>query len=665
MKVNPFFSIAAKLFYLTSGVVLLTVAINSWQNGKTFKQLLNTRLQDSTILRAKAASQNVENTINNWASQVNLMMHDLHGSTRNKYKSKLNAFVKSNKEYLAIHVFNVVGNKPSLVASSFSSKNPGSRFEGVSEKKVFKKLVRLPKKWLNAYLPTAGSRELVLESFADQLKVPVMAMALKYSNQKSKTDLWVVLTAWQTHINAALPKSDVIRSYVIDKTGHVFSAPNIEETVARKDLKGNALARTALTGSTQSGFKGRYTDDTKEEWLGAFVNIPKYEISIIVEHKAKVAYAAISRIIRKAALWGLLLVLFAVLFSFIGASGLTKNLRAVIHATRQIAMGDFQTRVEPRSHDELAVLSHSVNQMAQQIVDLLAMQVEQARVEKELETARMVQSTFFPKENISTSNLSITGYYQPATECGGDWWGHFSSNQDDGIEYLFIADAMGHGVPAALVTAMAYSSCMTLSNIIQDRTMHHDSPSAILERFNRVLYDAVRGTISMTFFVAIFDTRNQTLSFANAGHNFPILIPESESDDRASKKRLKSQTKISQRPPISLKLRGTPLGMVRDSTYEEKTIPLRENDKIFFFTDGLIECSSPSGEMWGRKVLVEKILQNIDENILTLKNNVIKSAFEHFAEKPLDDDITVVVVEASKNLSTNSEPLPEQLKIGA
>ena len=77
---------------------------------------------------------------------------------------------------------------------------------------------------------------------------------------------------------------------------------------------------------------------------------------------------------------------------------------------------------------------------------------EKARLEKELEVAQLVQASFFPEDKIMTNAYELHSFYEPATECGGDWWGviHLENKS-----IWMIADASGHGVPAALITAVA------------------------------------------------------------------------------------------------------------------------------------------------------------------------------------------------------------------
>ena len=121
-------------------------------------------------------------------------------------------------------------------------------------------------------------------------------------------------------------------------------------------------------------------------------------------------------------------------------------------------------------------------------------------MEQELATARMVQESFFPK--VVTKRLGIPSLFKPSTECGGDWWGHFSS--DDQHEYIVIADATGHGVGAALVTAMSFATTKTASLLIQGNKID-PSPLSVLNHINSALSASTSGKTTMTMTVLCFD----------------------------------------------------------------------------------------------------------------------------------------------------------------
>ena len=509
-----------------TGLIVMTVAGNSWQNGRFFRQYLEANLQDTLILKAKEVSQNSGSLLESWTSQIRIAVNALAAGEGPRQVSNL---VIANQELISIAVFSSRGQStPREMTFAFTPDRDTPRFEDQDPKRVGQTWHQLAPDVARSVTATGNVTRPIIVPIASELKIPAMVLAVPFKT--GSETIWALALVWQSRFTALLPRSRSLQGFIVDSEGKALVATNTKLAISRKSMTELALTRDALKAQTLFGFRGRYGDLKGREWLGSFVKLPDYGVTVLVQQDAKVALSATTRIVRRTAVWGFFFVLVAIMVSFIASSGVTKNLRAVTQATYRIAGGDFSTSLKSKSRDEVGMLSIAIVQMARQIQTLLRSQVDKARVEKELETARMVQSTFFPKDDGRSKSLSISGVYQPAGECGGDWWGHFRT--PDGVEFIFIADAMGHGVPAALVTAMAYSSCMTISDILDERGTYNDSPAAIVSRFNRVLFDAVQGSISMTFFAAVLDMRTGVMRYANAGHNFPVVIPANPSDKR-------------------------------------------------------------------------------------------------------------------------------------
>ena len=305
----------------------------------------------------------------------------------------------------------------------------------------------------------------------------------------------------------------------------------------------------------------------------------------------------------------------------------------MVSATKEISTGNFSNKVSIKSKDEVNDLGNAINSMSTKIQTLMESQVEAARQEKELETAKAVQETLLPKSKMSSQILKVDSAYFSASECGGDWWGHLPTDSE--VEFICIADATGHGAAAAIVTAMAYSSCVTISQVYTSISALKDAPHMMLERINRVLWGAGHGLTTMTFFAGFIHRRTGLLTFANAGHNPPLLIPRSTSDDRLKNNKFYT----------TLQSSGAPLGMLSDSTYKPKTMQLIPGDKLFLYTDGLIECRNTGGQMWGKRSMLKTLENIVNSKAENISDSIVKEAFEFFGEQPIEDDVTVVVAE--------------------
>ena len=193
-----------------------------------------------------------------------------------------------------------------------------------------------------------------------------------------------------------------------------------------------------------------------------------------------------------------------------------------------------------------------------------------------------------------------------------------------------IADATGHGLPSALITAAARSCFSVLAKLAQEDSEFSYSPSAMLSYANRVIYEASLGKIMMTFFVGVVDFRERTFTYASAGHNPPWLFKKN-GDSFA----LKSLTALGSRLGESPEF---PEG-------EEKVVPIAKGDILFMYTDGLMEGKDTQGEMYGKKrtrKVVESLLAAGPEALI---HGLVEDFTKYNEGKALDDDITLAATQ--------------------
>ncbi len=259
--------------------------------------------------------------------------------------------------------------------------------------------------------------------------------------------------------------------------------------------------------------------------------------------------------------------------------------------------------------------------------------LEETRIERELEVATLVQKSFFPiSRRTQYDHVSIEGRFIPASECGGDWWGCFERN---GYIYVMLGDAIGHGVPAALVTAVAFSATRTINMSIDQGDSVSVTPSKILNNINTVLCEMNSQLACMTFFILRIHQESGECIYANAGNPQPALIPQNAEDERlVTGQRIKT-----------LMARGDVLGLSADSTFQEHTTTLKSGDRIVIYTDGLVEneiesTKKPIGKTWLKQQLnlhAQEPGDILSEKLWTAYSNQVGQL------KP-SDDVTIVVI---------------------
>lgn len=435
-----------------------------------------------------------------------------------------------------------------------------------------------------------------------------------------------------------------LRLSVATKEGRILfdSDPSIlygNQTLAENPLFIEAIQSQTVNGAREYHFQG-------VSFLGSY-QLPGLDLVVLTQNKwdqaMKPAYILATQFI----LLGGLAIGLAIIFALFFAKSLTSPLLRLYDATKEVSQGNFHLQLEAKGRDEIAALSGSFNSMSQKIAELLEDTVKKTQLENELQIASTVQKTLIPQSELLTPQFNLFSHYQAASQCGGDWWGYFYTQNK--LAFM-IADATGHGLPSALMTASARSCFSVMEELAANDPHFSCSPSAMLRFANRVIYDASHGQMMMTFFVGVIDFEKMKLTYSSAGHNPPWLFQKNQSF------KLKS-----------LVAEGVRLGEVQLATeFEERSVEIGLGDLIFLYTDGLIEGrgqavadggqrdgqidggqvdSQVDGQMYGKKRAKQVLQDALPSGPKTMVTSTIEHFLQHNGEKPLDDDVTVVVIE--------------------
>ena len=363
--------------------------------------------------------------------------------------------------------------------------------------------------------------------------------------------------------------------------------------------------------------------------LIAFHWVAKYKLWALSLIPYQKALSITQRLIRQSLLFGIFVLSFSLIIGIVFARGLTHPLEHLMAATQKISAHDFDSTVIVKTKDELGVLADSFNFMAQEIRLYMAEMKEKIRLEKEVEVAKIVQSSFIPPAHIQLEQLEIAAYYRPASECGGDWWGYFNRGH---LSVVMIADATGHGVPAALLTATAYCCLKNLQELANLNAELIASPSLILQFFNHAIFSS-NDKILMTCFVGVIDHRKQSLTYSNASHNSPLLLKMENNSP---------VTKESFRPLIEAL--GPHLGKMSSAHYPEEVVTFRSQDTLILYTDGLVERLNREEKPYGARRLTKALTNFYTENLPQMVDKIIAENEEYAQTRPADDDLTLLVV---------------------
>jgi sigma-B regulation protein RsbU (phosphoserine phosphatase) len=306
---------------------------------------------------------------------------------------------------------------------------------------------------------------------------------------------------------------------------------------------------------------------------------------------------------------------------YIGVT-MTRRLTGAVHnlyeGTTRIAQGDLIHRIPVAGRDQLAELSRSFNHMSDQLRQFVAVTREKERLQSEIAIASEVQTRLFPLSPPLARTIEMLGVCHPASSVSGDYYDYFSSAQ--GELALALGDVAGKGISAALLMASIQSIMRTQLSAGGGVF----TPSATVERLNRLLYANTSPEKYATFFFGLYNEEKRSLTYTNAGHLPPLLI---------------------QRDGYRfLEVTGSVVGAFPSLVYDEQTIPMEPGDLLVAYTDGITEPENAYGEDFGAIRLADIIMRHRSAPVKTIVSRVLEAVRSWSASPEQADDMTLMIV---------------------
>jgi len=236
-----------------------------------------------------------------------------------------------------------------------------------------------------------------------------------------------------------------------------------------------------------------------------------------------------------------------------------------------------------------------------------------AKMLQDIKFAEKIQRKILPKKGIYKT-LKIDHLYVPCDMLSGDMFDVFYID-DDNIG-IYICDVAGHGVTSSMMTMFVRQTMRVIKDDLK-------SPSKTLRELQRRFSTLELGPDKyFTIFYAVFNVKDNSLKYANAGHNcLPI--------------------KYNSYHVELLKMKGFPISQIfNEITYDENEIILSKKDRLLFYTDGIVEVRNRDGVEFGVDGIVNIIKEN-DSDIL----NRILGHVEEFRWGEQKDDYALLLIE--------------------
>jgi len=234
--------------------------------------------------------------------------------------------------------------------------------------------------------------------------------------------------------------------------------------------------------------------------------------------------------------------------------------------------------------------------------------------------------------NLHVPHVSMSNWYKSADSAGGDWFGAY---YDEAHKYalFFIADVTGHGISAALITAIIYGSVMASERRMDENHLIYDIRSRLMDcakMLHYMIYQASHGEKCATFCAVALEVDTGSVYWLNAGHNPPLWW--SQKDQKCH----------------VLRSTGSSLGLEEKvSSFEVLQSALSPQDVLCLYTDGLIENGPEDGKLSKREI--QKILKQ-DLSVDGMSDLIKEKAKGLWKDTPLDDDVTLFLLQWSKGV---------------
>lgn len=257
---------------------------------------------------------------------------------------------------------------------------------------------------------------------------------------------------------------------------------------------------------------------------------------------------------------------------------------------------------------------------------------KERRLEIDLKAAAEIQKSLLPQNTFVVEDLEIAWKFEPCEHMGGDIFNIFQIDSEHlGI---YMLDVSGHGVPAAMIT-------VSVSQFLQQNIVHllKDkensslmAPAQVLNALDKEFpFERFNNFFSITY--VIINTKTGDTIYSNAGHPYPILLCKNNTMELLNKKG----------PIIGM----GDLNFIDDRKigFEEGHLKIKPGDKLFIYTDGIVEYQNHNGEFYGDDRFYRNLKMLKNESVHNIIDQCLRSLMEFGNNTRPQDDITLLGLE--------------------
>jgi sigma-B regulation protein RsbU (phosphoserine phosphatase) len=424
-----------------------------------------------------------------------------------------------------------------------------------------------------------------------------------------------VLSVAQGHLGSRAEFQDYIDAYCRQMEQHISPGHHIlvlspsGYIIARAHERANASLERGMMQTPERGWRRfEYADQPH----AAVATAGRDGTAIVVSQ----SLAPIQRVIRRLAVSralsiGLLLVLVLVTINVLLIRWVRRPIQDLVNGVQSVASGDFAQRIEESGAAELRLLGRGFNEMA------VCLQRDDLRRREEMAKAERIHLSLLPVAELEIPGVAWAASYVPAETIGGDY--HDILPCPDGRILVVIGDVCGHGVPAALISAMVKA-------LLKQAVDQGAKPSDMIQVLDRELTSLTGPEHFVTFLAVFYDPPTGRIQYVNCGHEPGLVV--------SSSGRIRGR----------LAKAGMPLGITMNSEREVGVSALDPGDRLCLWTDGLAELPAPDGRMLGRDRLAALLTCPRGTDPFRTVSDLIAEAQRFHGSHAFPDDVTLVTL---------------------
>jgi phosphoserine phosphatase RsbU/P len=371
----------------------------------------------------------------------------------------------------------------------------------------------------------------------------------------------------------------------------------------------------------------------KESYVRHFEPLDWYIASTVYVDELK---APARKVIFRQFLFTALIFLVSLGITYVFVNKISQPLKELNSYTKEVVQDEFTTSsfvreglsgLKNRYRDEIgklaAAFEHMIQALDAYIVKFREATAARERIESELRIAHQIQMNMVPRHPIKAPDFDLFAALEPARNVGGDFYDFFFLND----KYLLcsIGDVSDKGIPAALFMAKSKTlqRAIALNFFAEKQELQ---PHQLLHKMNEELLQDNDLCMFVTFFCAILNRSTGQLHYSNAGHNRPYQIA------------IGGKVKMLERTG------GAPLGVREMNRYQTRSLQMNSGDKLFLYTDGVVEAENPTGAAYGEQRLQQCLSQSEGLTSAGTVESVLKDLKSFVQSAPQSDDIGVLAL---------------------